>query len=188
MPRTLSAMLEKFPIESLADGDVLITNDGWLGTGHLNDITMIRPLFRDGRHLGFVGSIFHTVDIGGAPSPAARDCYEEGLNIPPAKILVAGEENALLVDLLHANLREPEETLGDIRAQFAAYHTCAARLFRLLDEALDRSEASLRRAIEALPDGTYTDQLTADGFDHPLTIRCSVTIRGSELTVDFAGT
>lgn len=200
MSRTLSAMLRKFPVETLSDGDVLITNDGWLGTGHLNDITMIKPLFRDGRHLGFIGSIFHTVDIGGAPSPTAKDCYEEGLNIPPAKIVVQGEENPLLVDLLQANLREPGETLGDIRAQFAAYHTCAARLFRLLDEeelpdlegfadeALDRSEASMRRAIEALPDGTYTDELTADGFDHPLTIRCSVTVRGSEMTVDFKGT
>src|SRR6056297_3297282 len=185
MPRTLSAMLEKFPIESLADGDVLITNDGWLGTGHLNDITMIKPLFRDGRHLGYVGSIFHTVDIGGAPSPAAKDCYEEGLNIPVSKICVGGEENPLL---------------GDIRSQFAAYHACASRLFRLLDEeelpdlegfaddVLNRSEASLRRAISELPDGTYEDALTADGFDHPLRIACRVTIRGSDIEVDFAGT
>ncbi len=200
MARTLQAMLERFPIESLEDGDVLITNDGWLGTGHLNDITMIKPLFRDGQHLGFIGSIFHTVDIGGAPSPSAKDCYEEGLNIPPAKILIRGEENPLLVDILKANLREADETLGDIRAQFAAYHTCAGRLLPLLDEedlpdleafadeALDRSEASLRRAIDALPDGTYTDELTADGFDHPLVIRCAVTIRGSELAVDFTGT
>ncbi len=200
MARTLQAMLEKFPIETLSDGDVLITNDGWLGTGHLNDITMIKPLFRDGRHIGFIGSIFHTVDIGGAPSPSAKDCYEEGLNIPPSKILIRGEENPLLIDILKANLREADETLGDIRAQFAAYHICAGRLFPLLDEeglpdleafadeALDRSEASLRRAIDALPDGTYRDELTADGFDHPLVIRCAVTIRGSELAVDFTGT
>ncbi len=200
MSRTLQAMLAKFPVETLADGDVLITNDGWLGTGHLNDITMIKPLFRDGRHIGFVGSIFHTVDIGGAPSPAAKDCFEEGLNIPVSKIVAAGEENALLVDILEANLREPEETLGDIRAQFAAYHICAGRLFRLLDEeelpdleafaedVLSRSEASLRRAISAIPDGTYSDIVTADGFDHPLDIRVAVTIRGSDIEVDFAGT
>ncbi len=200
MSRTLTAMLEKFPIETLNDGDVMITNDGWLGTGHLNDITMIKPLFRDGRLIGFIGSIFHTVDIGGAPSPAAKDCYEEGLNIPISKILIAGEENPLLVDILQANLREPEETLGDIRSGFAAYHACAARLFRLLDDedlpdleafaddVLNRSEASLRRAIEAIPDGTYCDTLTADGFDHPLDIRVSVTIKGSDIAVDFAGT
>lgn len=200
MSRTLAAMLEKHPVESLNDGDVLITNDGWLGTGHLNDITMIKPLFREGRHIGFVGSIFHTVDIGGAPSPSAKDCFEEGLNIPVSKILIAGEENQLLVDILNANLREPEETLGDIRSQFSAYHACSARLSRLLDEeelenleafsddVLDRSEASLRRAIADIPDGTYTDMLTADGFDHPLDIHCSVTIAGSDIIVDFAGT
>lgn len=200
MSRTLTAMLDKFPVEGLSDGDVLITNDGWLGTGHLNDITMIKPLFREGRHIGFVGSIFHTVDIGGAPSPSAKDCFEEGLNIPVSKILIAGEENQLLVDILNANLREPEETLGDIRSQFSSYHTCSDRLFRLLneedlddleafsDDVLDRSEASLRRAIAAIPDGTYTDVLTADGFDHPLDIRCSVTIAGSDIIVDFAGT
>ncbi|KMK64873.1 hydantoinase B/oxoprolinase family protein [Puniceibacterium sp. IMCC21224] len=200
MSRTLTAMLDKYPVQTLRDGDVLITNDGWLGTGHLNDITMIKPIFRDGRHLGFVGSIFHTVDIGGAPSPAAKDCFEEGLNIPVAKILLEGEEHDLLVDILTANLREPEETLGDIRSQFSAYHACRDRLFRLLDEeelddleafsddVLDRSEASLRRAISAIPDGTYTDMLTADGFDHPLDIHCKVTISGSDITVDFAGT
>ncbi len=200
MSRTLAAMLEKFPVDTLQDGDVLITNDGWLGTGHLNDITMIKPLFRDGHHLGFVGSIFHTVDIGGAPSPNARDCYEEGLNIPVAKILLAGEENVLLVDILNANLREPEETLGDIRSQFSAYHACQERLFRLLseealedleafsDDVLDRSEASLRRAIDAIPDGSYSDVLTADGFDHPLDIHCRVTVSGSDITVDFDGT
>ena len=200
MSRTLSAMLDKFPVQTLREGDVLITNDGWLGTGHLNDITMIKPLFRDGRHIGFVGSIFHTVDIGGAPSPMARDCYEEGLNIPVSRIVIEGEENALLVDILNANLREPGETLGDIRSQFAAYHACRDRLFRLLDEeglddletvaddVLDRSEASLRRAIEAIPDGTYRDSLTADGFDHPLDIHCSMTVAGSEIEVDFDGT
>ena len=200
MSRTLTAMLEKFPVDTLKPGDVLITNDGWLGTGHLNDITMIKPLFRDGRHLGYVGSIFHTVDIGGAPSPSAKDSYEEGLNIPVAKIVSEGVENRLLIDFIEANLREPEETLGDIRSQFAAYHRCSERLLRLLDEeelddleafsddVLDRSEASLRRAIEAIPDGVYADGLIADGFEHPLEIRCSLTVRGSEIVVDYAGT
>lgn len=200
MSRTLAAMLEKFPVDSLRDGDVLITNDGWLGTGHLNDITMIKPLFRDGHHVGFVGSIFHTVDIGGAPSPKARDCFEEGLNIPVARIVEAGVENRLLIDILQANLREPDETLGDIRAQFAAYGVCQERLFRLLreeeltnleafsDNVLDRSEASLRRAISEIPDGIYTDVLTADGFEHPLEIRVSVTVEGSNIIVDYTGT
>jgi N-methylhydantoinase B len=200
MSRTLAAMLEVIPPESLNPGDVLITNDGWLGTGHLNDITMIHPLFRDGRLMGYVGSIFHTVDIGGAPSPNARDAYEEGLCIPVSKIVEGGEENPLLIAILKANLREPDETLGDIRAQFAAYRACTERLMKLMaeeglddlqgfaDDILDRSESSILRAIEAIPDGTYTDRLTADGFEHPLEIVCTVRIDGSEIAVDFAGT
>ena len=93
MPRTLEAMLQRYPRATLNPGDVLISNDGHLGTGHLNDITMIRPVFRGTRLVAFVGSIFHSVDIGGAPSIDARDSYAEGLTIPIAKIVRAGVEN-----------------------------------------------------------------------------------------------
>jgi len=199
MPRTLQAMLQVFPAETLVPGDVMITNDPWLGSGHLNDITMIRPLFRGPRLIGYVGSVFHTVDIGGAPSPHARDRYEEGLCIPPAKVVEAGRENRLLFDLLARNLREPGETLGDLRAQFAAYDATVQRIDRLLteegleqldeltEEILDRSERAMRQTIEAVPDGVYTDELMADGFEEPLHIRVSIEVRGSDVKVDFSG-
>ncbi|MDG2204564.1 MAG: hydantoinase B/oxoprolinase family protein, partial [Alphaproteobacteria bacterium] len=95
LPRTLEAVLEKFPAETLKPGDVVITNDAWIGTGHLNDISMICPIFADGRLIAFAGSTAHTVDIGGAPSPSAQDCYEEGLCIPICKIVEEGQENLL---------------------------------------------------------------------------------------------
>ena len=200
MPRTLAVMLERYPREKLAPGDVLISNDAYHGTGHLNDITMMKPVFRAGALLGFIGSTFHSVDIGGAPSVEARDSWEEGLTIPVCRIVVGGEENPDVIAFLTENLRAPQETLGDIRAQFAAYAQAEARLLRLLDaekmdgldalvdDILARSEASMRGAIEAVPDGVYVDAIRLDGFDAPLDIRCAVTVAGSDITVDFAGT
>ncbi len=200
MPRTLQAMLQKHPQHSLEPGDVLISNDPWLGTGHLNDITMVRPIFRGRELVAFVGSTFHTVDIGGAPSPFAKDSYEEGLCIPILKIVRRGEENTDVISFLQENLREPNETLGDIRAQFAAYDLAQTKLLNLLqqegiddlkrvtDSILSRSELSMRKMLEAIPDGECTDQVTADGFDKPLTICCSIKKTGSDILVDFAGT
>jgi N-methylhydantoinase B len=204
MPRTLAVMLRRYPAETLSPGDVLISNDGYFGTGHLNDITMVRPLFRpegDGvRIAAWIGSTFHCTDIGGAPSVEARDSWEEGLTIPVAKILRAGVENEDVVAFLEANLRQPEEALGDIRAQLAMYDQAAPRLFRILDEegieGLDplaaeifaRSERAMRAAIAAIPDGEVTDEVTADGFEHPVTIRLRLAIRGEAITLDFSGT
>jgi N-methylhydantoinase B len=200
MPRTLKVMLERFPKESLLPGDVIISNDGYHGTGHLNDITMIRPVFRNGELIAFLGSVFHSVDIGGAPSVTARDSFEEGLTIPVSKILKQGVENEDIIAFITENLRAPEETLGDIRAQFASYELGIARLIKILDdekisdlglfveEILTRSETAMRKAIAAVPDGTYADDIMLDGFEEPLTIRCKVTILGSDLSVDFSGT
>ena len=200
MPHTLAFMLRRYPRETLQAGDVIISNDGYHGTGHLNDITMTRPVFRCGKLIAFLSSVFHSVDIGGAPSIEARDSFEEGLTIPVSKIMRAGEENEDVVAFLTENLRAPEETLGDIRAQFAAYDLCLARLIKILDEdeiddldslvdeILNRSEIAMRRAIEAVPDGSYTDSITIDGFEEPLTICCEIRIAGSNLTVDFLGT
>jgi len=201
MPKTLQVMLKRFPAESLKPGDVLISNDGYHGTGHLNDITMVRPVFRGSELVAFIGSVFHSVDIGGAPSVNARDSFEEGLTIPVCKILKQGVENEDVIAFLTENLRAPDETLGDIRAQFAAYELAIGRLLKILvdehiddltvlvEEILDRSEKAMRKAIEAAPDGSYSDKIYLDGFDdQPLTICCTVKISGSNLSVDFAGT
>ena len=200
LPKTLEAVLAKFPAETLAPGDVVITNDPWIGTGHLNDISMVHPIHRDGRLIAFAASTAHTVDIGGAPSPTARDRFEEGLCIPICRIVEGGQESRTVLDFLKENLRMADETLGDVRAQFAAYADCAAKLTALLDdeglmdlekvtdEIIERSEQSMRRAIAALPDGTYRDAFDTDGFDYPLHVACSVTVEGDRMAIDFAGT
>jgi N-methylhydantoinase B len=200
MPRTLAGILERHPRHTLEPGDVLISNDPWMGTGHLNDITMVRPIFRGTELVAFVGSTFHTVDIGGAPSPFAKDSFEEGLCIPALKIVRRGEENSDLVAFLAENLREPQETLGDIRAQFAAYELAQSKLLTMLeqegiddlslvtDQILARSERSMRSMLEAVPDGEFSDKITTDGYDHPLTICCMIRKTGSDIVVDYAGT
>ena len=200
LPRTLEEGLKRFPAETMKPGDTVITNDPWIGTGHLNDISMIHPLFRDGRLVAFAASTAHTVDIGGAPSPTARDRYEEGLTIPICKIVEAGTENSVVLSFLEENLRQPTETLGDIRAQFAAYRDCGKMLNQLMDEEgivdlaavaeeiISRSEQSMKAAIKALPDGEYNDGFDIDGVDLPLRIECTVVISGDELAIDFAGT
>ncbi|MBI3374356.1 MAG: hydantoinase B/oxoprolinase family protein [Betaproteobacteria bacterium] len=199
MPRTLAVMLRRYPRQMLEPGDVLISNDPYHGTGHLNDITMACPIFRDRRVIAFVTSVAHTVDIGGAPSVEARDAYEEGLTIPVSKIVRAGIENEDVIAFLTENLRAPDETLGDIRAQFSAYRQVEQRLKRVLsddgiddldalvDEILRRSEASMRSAIEAVPDGSYRDEIMLDGFDAPLKICCEVRVNGSNIVVDYSG-
>ena len=200
LPRTLRAVLERFPKTQLAPGDTVISNNAWIGTGHLNDISMVHPIFRGEQLVAFAASTAHSVDIGGAPSPNARDCFEEGLCIPVCKIVEAGRENSLVIDFLTENLRQPAETLGDIRAQFAAYRDCHAKLMALMDEEalgdlsrvadeiISRSEHSMRAAIAGLPDGKYRDGFEIDGVDEPLHIACTVVIEGERLSVDFTGT
>ena len=200
LPRTLEAVLAKFPAETLRPGDVVVTNDAWIGTGHLNDISMICPIFAGDRLIAFAGSTAHTVDIGGAPRPDAQDCYEEGLCIPISKIVEAGRENDLVIDFITENLRAPDETLGDIRAQFAAYADCREKLLKVLEEEalkdfdpvieeiVARSSRSMRSVIAELPDGRYTDSFLIDGFDEPLTVACAVSIYGETIDVNFDGT
>ena len=206
LPKTLEAVLAKIPADCMAPGDIIITNDPWIGTGHLNDISMVHPIFKDGTLIAFAASTAHTVDIGGAPSPTARDRFEEGLCIPICRIVESGRENEVVLDFLRENLRMADETLGDIRAQFAAYADCTDKLLELMvdegldnldavaDEIINRSEQSMRQAIAALPDGTWSDSFYTDGFDagdevdNSLHIACSVTIEGEQMAIDFAGT
>jgi len=200
LPHTLQEILKKIPADDFSEGDVVISNDSWLGTGHLNDITMVAPIFKDSKLIAFAGSTAHTVDIGGAPSPNAQDSFEEGLCIPVCKIVEKGVENKIVIDFLEQNLREPEETLGDIRAQFSAYAVATKKLLVLLEEEnlndldliisniLQKSEESMRKKISEIPDGKYYDEMLVDGFENPLSIKCMIEIKKDKIKVDFTGT
>ena len=202
LPRTLRKCLERIPRGEWRPGDCVITNDPWLATGHLPDITMAAPIFHRGRLVGFSGSIAHSPDIGGSLwSSDCRELFEEGLRILPVKFLREGEENRDLVDMILANVRVPDQVLGDLYAQVNAQRMCARRLGEFLDDAgmtdltglsqalQSRAERVMREAIAAVPDGEYHAALDADGFDADEThIECTLRVRGSELAVDYAGT
>jgi len=203
LPRTLREhLLARFPRETWRPGDCIITNDPWMATGHLPDITMAAPIFYRGRLVAFSGSIAHSPDIGGSLWAAdCRELYEEGLRIPPVKFLVEGRPNEDVVDFISGNVRMPEQVLGDLQAQVSAQQVCARRLVEFLDDAQmvdlaalsralqTRAEAAMRRTIEALPDGEYCYTVHADGFDEDETrIECRLVVAGSTIHVDYAGT
>ncbi|MET4186911.1 N-methylhydantoinase B [Bradyrhizobium sp. JR7.2] len=201
LPRTLRQCLAHIPIEDWQEGGCIVTNDPWMTAGHLLDLAMLAPIFHHGRLVGFSGSIAHLPDIGGALFSAdCREVFEEGIRIPPTKFLRQGQENRDLACLIRANVRVPEQVLGDVYAQVAAHAVCARKLGEFLEASglqdltaisaalQDRADRAMRSAIEAVPDGTYRAVLTADGYDSEETrIACAVTVAGSQLHVDYAG-
>lgn len=192
--------LERFPVDSLQPGDVLVTNDPWKTASQLNDITVATPVFRDGRVVALFANTCHALDIGGRGLSAdARSVFEEGLYIPVMKLHDRGRPVEPLYELIAANVRTPEEVLGDLHSQVVANEVGTRQLLRFLDEfalrdiealadeVIARSERAMRERIAALPDGEYRYALTIDGFDRPVEIHAAVRIEGDALTVDFAG-
>jgi N-methylhydantoinase B/oxoprolinase/acetone carboxylase alpha subunit len=201
LPRTTRAMLAKFPKASLRPGDVLITNDPWLGSGHLPDYKVISPVFAGDRVVAFFGTAAHVSDVGGHRGDLeAVDVFQEGTRVPPAFFYREGEPVEVVHEFIAANCRVPDMVMGDLHAIVGTHRIGARRLREFMEdyglndvaalagEILSRSEAALRRAIEALPDGVNTYEVTADGYFEPVTLRLQVEIRGSDMYFDFAGT
>src|SRR5438309_1075448 len=129
LPETVKHFLRAFPPEKLTPGDVLITNDIWLGTGHLPDITLAKPIFKDGKLVAFSATTAHAPDIGGKiRSPEPREVFEEGLQIPPMKMIAAGKTDETLVTIIRKNVRTPDQTMGDLYAQIVALDVMEDRL------------------------------------------------------------
>jgi len=201
MATGMQHIVAAYPPEELVDGDVLITNDPWMTAGQINDITVATPVFRNRRLVAWFASCCHSPDIGGRIlSAAATEVFEEGLRLPILKLLSGGRTDQALERLIRANVRTPDETMGDIYAQVAGNQVGARSLLRLMEEfhldgidavaaeVMARSEEALRAALSALPDGQYPAEMRADGFgEEILTLRVLVTICGDGMTVDYAG-
>ena len=201
LPATVKHFLRFFPAGALEPGDVLVTNDLWMGTGHLPDITVAKPIFLDGRLVAFSASTAHAPDIGGKiRSPEPREVFEEGFQIPPLKLMRRGAADETLVALLRQNVRTPDQTLGDLWAQVVALDVMEERLLHLMRghglrdltdlaaEIQGRCETAMRAAIAALPDGVYRSELQTDGLmDTPITLRMALAVRGDEIAMDLSG-
>jgi N-methylhydantoinase B len=202
LPRTTKEFLRRFPTDTWRPGDCVITNDPWLATGHLPDFTFVSPIFHRGALVGFAGSIAHSPDVGGGLwSADCHELFEEGIRIPPARFLREGRRNDELVEIMLANVRVPRQVLGDFEAQVTANEVGVARVEEFLaDVGLDdlqmlartlhtRADLAMRRAIAAVPNGSYRAVLEADGFDEQTTrIACAVSVTGETMHIDYAGT
>jgi N-methylhydantoinase B len=200
-PITLRHMLKRYPPDTLKPGDVIITNDPWMGTGHLYDITMVRPVFRRGRIVAYTLSITHLPDVGGSGfGSSAVEVYHEGLRLPICKLYEEGRLNELIVEIVRTNVRVPEQVMGDVMANVACNEVGGRELLAFMDEyglddltALSRairgqSETAMRAKIRELGQGTYKNQIQVEGFDGPCDYVVRIDVKGDSVAYDFTGT
>src|SRR5882762_6711589 len=200
MALAMKHILAAYPRDRLAPGDVLITNDPWKTSGHLNDVTVCNPIFRGRDCVAFFASTCHSADIGGhVLSAEAREVYEEGLFIPIMKLYDGGRLNESLAAIIRANTRVPDLVMGDFHAQVAGGTVGGERLLEfmeefglerlepLADEIITRTERAMREAIRALPAGVWEHAITSDGFGEPITIKVRCQVQGDDLLIDYAG-
>jgi N-methylhydantoinase B len=200
MATSVHHFLREIPAGTLEPGDVMITNHPWQTSGHLNDFTVITPIFHDGTLTAYFGNCCHALDVGGRGLGAdARQVYEEGLFVPVTRLFRRGEPNEELFRIIRANVRAPFEVIGDLYAQAASNDVGGARLVEMVeefdlgdieslsDEVCSRSERAMREAIEALADGVYENEAYTDGFDEPIRLAVSIRVDGDEMFIDFEG-
>ncbi|MGE0749726.1 MAG: hydantoinase B/oxoprolinase family protein [Variibacter sp.] len=199
LPATVKHFIAHFTPAGLQPGDVLVTNDPWNGTGHVHDVSVAMPIFRNGELIAFAAATSHMPDIGGRlRNSGNREIFEEGLQIPTVKLVRAGVTDETVVAFIRQNVRVPEQTLGDIWGEVSACRMLESRLTDLLDESdIDfdalgheiraRSEHAMRDAIRALPDGDYACRLEHDGFEEPVVVQSLVRIMGDRIHIDYTG-
>lgn len=201
MPTTLRELLKVIPENELRQGDVLATNDPWIGTGQINDLSVVLPIFSKGEVIAYAGAVSHLPDIGGQVwSATANDVFEEGLRIPPTKLMRGGKMDSTIHDFIRANVRLPMQTLADIMSDIACVRTMAKLIAHLLreyelrdiDEISDRvvrtSSNAVRKSILSMPSGTCSSVMSVEGFEVDHTIRCEIDISRTSMKIDYAGT
>ena len=206
VPNAVKGLLHRMPADTLAAGDMLMTNDPWLCAGHLPDIILVAPIFWRGRPIAFAATVAHHIDVGGknpgSTTANTTEIYQEGLQLPPLKYYEAGRKNTAVEAIIRQNVRLPDVVSHDLECQMAVNARASKALLDLcrkygsdaveasFERAIASSERLMRAEIERIPDGVYRyeDFLDDDGYvDQPLRIAATVTIAGDELAVDFAG-
>jgi N-methylhydantoinase B len=201
MMESVGHFLQKFPAATMQPGDHYITNDPWLATGHLHDLTVVTPAFRDGCLVALFANTAHIIDIGGLGfGPEARSVFEEGLYIPIVKCFERGQPNATFFDFIRAGSRLPVELEGDIYSLCACNEAGAARLTQMMEEfalttldpLADFIFTSSLRATEAeiakLPRSTFRAEIFSDGYETPVRLAAALSVGEATIEVDFTGT
>lgn len=201
MAEAVITLRNRFPVQDMQPGDIYMTNDPWIASGHLNDFLLMMPVFYAGRVIGFTACTSHLVDLGGlGMGPEGADIYDEGLLIPPCKLVDRGEINTLLMEIVKSNSREPVANECDIYALIACCEAGAVRLAGMMaefgisdlkalaDYIIDTSYRGTLQAIADLPKGRLHHVLTVDGYDAPIDLHATLTIAEDHLLLDFDGT
>ena len=201
MARSVVHFINEIPVATMKPGDVYVTNDPWQGTGHLHDLVVTTPIYRDGRMVALFSCTSHLVDIGGVGlSPDGRQIYHEGLHIPIMPLIEQGVMNEWLLKIFRANVREPVQVEGDIYALVACNEIGGERLLSMMDEygldnldalgehIISESRRAMADAINKLPKGSWKGAMTIDGYERPIDLAATVTIGDGEIVVDFDGT
>ena len=201
MADAVAHFIRRIGRDTMAEGDVYVTNDPWEGTGHLHDITMVTPSFHGGHLVGFFACTAHVVDIGGRGFGAdANSVYEEGLYLPIMRFADRGRVDETLLKIVRGNVREPDQLVGDMYALASCNEIGHRRLTAMMEEfglddltgiatfILDNSRRATLERIAALPRTSATGEMTVDGFDTPITLKVRLTIEADRILSDFAGT
>nr|WP_294502751.1 hydantoinase B/oxoprolinase family protein [uncultured Rhodopila sp.] len=201
MAESVGHFLAKFPAPAMRPGDHYITNDPWLGTGHLHDLTVVTPAFHNGAIAGLLANTAHVIDIGGlGMGPEGRSVFEEGIYIPIVKCFDRGTPNETFFDFMRAGSRLPVELEGDIYSLCACNDAAAKRLSEMMDEfdmprldplaefIFDSSRRATLAEIARLPSGTFAAEIWSDGYEEPVRLAASMHIGEESIEVDFAGT
>ncbi len=200
MATAVGHFFKHFPQSTMKPGDVYVTNDPWLGTGHLFDYVMMTPVFLGKKLVAFFASTCHVIDVGGVGMSAkANSSFEEGTLIPHLKMRKEGKINEELLAVILANSRNPVEVRGDLLSLVSANDTGARRLVDMMKEfklatleplakhILKTSEKGARDAIKTMPEGEWSYEMPLDGYEGPITIKSKLTIKSGKITIDFTG-
>lgn len=201
MAASVGFFLDKYPANSMSPGDVYVTNDPWLGTGHLHDFTMVTPTFYQGQVVALFASTTHVVDIGGIGFSAdGRQVYDEGLYLPILPLARNGKVDAAILEIVRANVREPVQVEGDLYSLMACNDIGCRRLMEMMDEfnlqqlddfgeyIVEHSHLAMLAEIANLPKGTYHNSMRIDGYDKAIDLLADLTIADDGIFVDFTGT
>ncbi len=201
MAESVKHFINHFPLNTMNEGDIFITNDPWMGTGHLNDFVLTTPCFKDNKIVGLFSCTSHLTDIGGlGVGPDATDIHMEGLYIPMLKLADRGVMNTTLLKLVSQNTRQPVETEGDVYSLAACNDIGCKRLVEMMNEfkiddlsrlsdfIYDKSLSAVENEIKKIPNGVYANSMMIDGFEKDIKLEAKLTVSDKSISVDYTGT